>query len=173
MTKKERKQKELLFETAHRNLERDLIARAYSKVHDRARSEDIVQDTFMKTWLYLVRGGKIDVMRAFLYHVLNHLIVDEYRKRKTTSLDALLEKGFEPSTEREERLFDVMDGKTLLQLIEKLPKKYQAVVQMRFVDDLSLKEMSEITRQSKNTVAVQIHRGIEKLKSLSTLGRKP
>lgn len=32
-------------------------------------------------------------MKAFPYHVLNNLIVDEYRKRKTASLDDLLEKG--------------------------------------------------------------------------------
>lgn len=43
-----------------------------------------------------MKGGKIDAMKAFLYHILNNLIVDEYRKRKTVSLDLLLEKGFDP-----------------------------------------------------------------------------
>jgi DNA-directed RNA polymerase specialized sigma24 family protein len=47
-----------------------------------------------------------------------------------------------------------------------LPKKYQKVVHMRYVQDLTLEEMSLITGQSKNAMAVQVHRGLEKLKLL-------
>src|SRR5690348_4274314 len=81
---------------AHSNHAQALSKHSFFKLHDQALSTDLVQDTFIKTWSYLIKGGKIDVMKAFLYHVLNNLIVDEYRKRKTVSLDALLEKGFEP-----------------------------------------------------------------------------
>jgi DNA-directed RNA polymerase specialized sigma24 family protein len=37
---------------------------------------------------------------------------------------------------------------------------------MRYIQDLSLQEISLITGQSKNAVAVQIHRQLEKLKLL-------
>jgi len=105
-------------------------------------------------------------MKAFLYHVLNNLIVDEYRKRKTTSLDVLLEKGFEPSTGHPVGLFDILDGKAALLLIQRLPVAYQKIMRMRYVQDLSLKEMAIITGHSKNALAVQAHRGLEKLKLL-------
>ena len=132
---------------AYKNHEKGLNARAFFKVSDRAIGEDLVQDTFTKTWKYLVRGGKIDVMKAFLYHILNDLIVDQYRKHKTVSLD-------------------VLDGKAALLLIGRLPERYQKVMRMRYVQDLSLEEMSLITGQSKNTIAVHAHRGLEKLKLL-------
>jgi RNA polymerase sigma-70 factor (ECF subfamily) len=51
-------------------------------------------------------------------------------------------------------------------LIARLPEKYQIVVHMRYVQELPLKEMSFLTRQSHNTVAVQCHRGLEKLKAV-------
>lgn len=106
-------------------------------------------------------------MKAFLYHILNNLIVDEYRKHKTTSLDTLLEKGFDPRDEgTTERLCNTLDGKTLVLLIQHLPQKYQKTMRMRYVQDLSLKEISLITGQSKNTIAVQIHRGLSKLRLL-------
>jgi DNA-directed RNA polymerase specialized sigma24 family protein len=108
---------------AHHDYQKGLNARAFFKVHNKATSEDLVQETFMKTWSYLVRGGKIDIMRAFLYHVLNNLIVDEYRKRKTISLDALVEKGFEPSDSKSERLINVLDGRAMLLLVQRLPAK--------------------------------------------------
>jgi len=131
-------------------------------------SDDLVQDTFMRTWRYLAKEGKIDVMKSFLYHILNNLIVDEYRRRKNTSLDVLLQKGYEPSIDPRERLINVLDGKAALLLIARLPVKYQKVMRMRYVQNLNLKEMSLITGESKNTIAVQLHRGLEKLKILYT-----
>lgn len=152
--------------TANHDYRKGLTSRAFFKTHNRMLSEDLVQDTFMKTWVYLVKGGKVDTMRAFLYHVLNNLIVDEYRKNKTISLDTLLDKGFDPSVDPTESLLNKLDGKALLLLIERLPQKYQKVIHMRYIQHLSLKEMALITGQPKNTVAVQAHRGLKKLKLL-------
>lgn len=151
---------------AHKDYQKALNAHAFFKVNDHDVGENLVQETFMKTWKYLVKGGKIDVMKAFLYHILNNLIIDEYRKRKTTSLDVLLEKGFDPSENPSEKLINILDGKGALLLIQHLPETYQKVMRMKYMHDLTLKEMSLITGQSRNTVAVQIHRGLEKLKIL-------
>ena len=101
-----------------------------------------------------------------MYHVLKDLIVDEYRKRKSTSLDALMEKGFEPGEDNSQQLINVLDGKRAIFLISRLPIKYQKIMRMRYVQDLSLKEMSLLTGQSTGTLAVQVHRGLEKLKVL-------
>lgn len=166
MDSKQEAQQQVVLTVAHHDYEKRLNAHAFFKVCDRATGEDLVQDTFMKTWKYLVKGGKIDLMKAFLFHVLNDLIVDEYRKQKTTSLDALAEKGFAPSTGDSGRLLNILDGKTALLLIQRLPEKYQKVMRMRYAQDLSLKEMSLITGQSKNALAVQVHRGLAKLKLL-------
>lgn len=91
---------------------------------------------------------------------------DEYRRRKTTSLDLLLEKGFEPSTDDSEQIVNVLDGKSVLLLIKNLPEIYKNIMHMRYVQDLTLTEMSLITGQSKNSIAVQAHRGLIKLKLL-------
>jgi len=116
--------------------------------------------------VYLVHGGKIDTMRAFLHHVLNGLIIDEYRKRKTTSLDAILEKGFDPGFDDSNRFVNYLDGKKVVLLVDTLPQKYQKVVRLRYVQGFSLDEVSLLTKQSRNTVAVQAHRGLAKLKKL-------
>src|SRR3990167_7494188 len=128
MTPKQKVRQQAVLTLAHNDYEKGLNAHAFFKIHDHAMGEDLVQDTFMKTWAYLVKGGKIDVMKAFLYHVLNNLIIDEYRKRKTTSLDVLLEKGYEPSIDHAENLFNILDGKAALLLIQRLPIKYQKVM---------------------------------------------
>lgn len=90
-------------------------------------------------------------------------------RKKTSSLDVILEKGFEPETDHSERLFDILDGKEALLLIARLPEKYQKVIYMRYIQDLSLKEMALITGRSRNTIAVQAHRGLAKLALLYNL----
>jgi len=143
MTKKQNDQRKIVLTQAHNDYAKGMNSYSLLKIHNRATSDDLVQDTFMKTWKYLARGGKIDIMKAFLYHILNQLIIDEYRKHKTTSLDVLLEKGYEPSVvDHSKRIFNVFDGKAALLLIQHLPAKYQTVMRMRYAQDLSQRNIS-------------------------------
>ena len=166
MTVQQEIQMKMLLTMAHNDYAKELKARAFFKVNDRALSEDLVQKTFLKTWNYLVKGGKIETMKAFLYHILNNVIVDEYRRHKASSLDVLLEKGFEPRVDYSPQIINKLDGKGALSMIDSLPQKYQKVLRMRYIQDLTLEEMSDITGQSKNTIAGQVHRGLELIKSL-------
>jgi RNA polymerase sigma-70 factor (ECF subfamily) len=166
MTPHQEGEQQLVLSQAHHDFAKGMTSHVLFKLNNSEMSDDLVQDTFMKTWKYLVKEGKIDVMKAFLYHVLNNLIVDEYRKRKAVSLDVLLEKGYEPSIDHQERLINIVDGKAALLLIARLPQKYQRVMRMRYREHLSLDEISLATSQSKNAVAVQLHRGLAKLRLL-------
>lgn len=166
MTQEKEIQLQSLLTNAYKTHEKGLRAYSFFKTYNLETSRDLVQTTFMRTWAYLVRGGSVDMMKSFLYHVLNALIVDEYRKRRTTSLDLLLEKGFDRRTDEFERTFDISDGKKALALINALPEKYRAVMYMKYVRLLSVKEISILNGQTKNTVSVQVHRGLAKLKLL-------
>lgn len=166
MTPKQEMTLQSTLASAHFDYEKKLNVHAFFKLNDQALSEDLVQDTFIKTWKYLVRGGKIDMMKSFLYHILNDLIVDEYRKHKITSLEVLSKKGFEPSVNNSERLFNFLDGKASILLIRRLPDTYRKVMYLRYVKEMSIKEISTTTGQSKNAVTVQMHRGMKKLKLL-------
>lgn len=163
---KEIRQLSLLFTSAYRTYAPGLNTFASLRVHSQELGEDLVQDAFIKTWAYLVKNGKIEIMKGFLYHVLKDLIVDEYRKHKTTSLDVMIENGFDPTIGDPARLMNVFDGRNAALLIKDLPRKYQKVIRMRYVQELSLEEIALLTGQSKNTTTVQAHRGLAKLKVL-------
>ena len=168
MTQRQVAEMRTVLTEAHKNYRRGLNLYAFLKINNQATSEDLVQDAFLKTWKYLMRGKKINAMRAFLRHVFDNIIIDEYRKRKTVSLDLLLGKGFEPTSTdySPQRLFNTLDGKMALLLTKKLPKIYQQVLHLRYEEGLSLKEIAHLTNQSINTVAVQIHRGLRGLRKL-------
>ncbi len=158
--------REQVLTKAHEEFAKDLRRYSLARVHNYAIAEDMVADTFLRAWIYLSRGGQVTLMKAFLYHILNCLIVDQYRKRKTTSLDFLSENGFEPSYDDIHRLLDYLDGCAARRLLPRLPAKYHVVLSLRYENNLSIKEIAERTHQSDNTVVVQIHRGLKKLKNL-------
>jgi len=164
VTSNQEKKQQALLTSAHAEYQKGLTVYAFFKLHDHSVSDDLVQDTFVKTWAYLVKGGKVEVMKSFLYHILNNLIIDEYRRKKSFSLDVLIDKGFEPKGDYSERLINMFDGKAAIILIQRLPVAYHKVMRMRHVQDLTLEQIALVTGQSKNAIAVQLHRGLAKLK---------
>lgn len=145
----------------------DLFRHGYFRLSDRERARDLVQDTFMKTWEYIRAGSTVDAFRPFLYRTLNNLIIDEYRKKKSVSLDALLEN--ENMTEGVfddlktgglDELISKLDAERFLKELSAMPENYRGVITMRFIDELKPKEIAHVLGESENAISVRIHRGL-------------
>ncbi len=160
----------IVLATAYSDYSKSLHAFVLRKLSNCSTGEDLVQQAFLKTWLYLKRGGKIISMKAFLYRIVNNLIIDEYRKHKIVSLESLLEEGYQV-VDYDTPPGHVLDKKSALALIDHLPPRYKKIMHMRYRDDLSLDEISKMTRKSKNNISVQLHRSTEKLKQLYNLSK--
>jgi RNA polymerase sigma-70 factor (ECF subfamily) len=148
-----------------------LFRHAFLRVSNREKAIDLVHDTYTKVWSYLKNGYEVENFRPFLYKVLNNLIIDEYRRRKESSLDALLEEdgmhegSFEELSESTaEALAATIDGKKAFELLETLPDQYREVIILRFVDQLGPREIGVLIEESENVVSVRIHRGLKLLR---------
>ncbi|MAJ97512.1 MAG: hypothetical protein CMI56_02770 [Parcubacteria group bacterium] len=144
------------------------------RVSNRERALELTQETFMKTWDAASKGKEIQNYKAFLFRVLNNLIIDEYRKKKSSSLDALLEQeGVSEGSfgdlqtgsleEEIDKLEIGLQSQELARALTQLPDSYRSVVVMRFMDGLQPKEIAEVLNENENTVSVRINRGIKKL----------
>src|SRR3989344_460922 len=146
-----------------------LFRHCYFRIPDRERAKDLVQETFTKTWEYLVDGKEVKNMRAFLYRVATNLVIDEARKKKPISLDLLQEeKGFDPGHDPLERTQHMIDAKTIVSYLSRLDPHHKEVVVMRYIDGLGPKEIAKILGETENTVSVRLHRAIQRLRSLVT-----
>lgn len=150
-----------------------LFRHAIYRLSDRERAIEIVHDTFTKVWGYLRSGREVESFKPFLYKVMNNLIIDEYRRRKETSLDAILaEEGVSEGSFPElhggglEELTFMLDAKKASELLQELPLSYREVLTLRFVDGLGPKEISDLVEESENVVSVRIHRGLKILKDM-------
>lgn len=144
-----------------------IFRHCYFRIGDREKAKDLLQETFTKTWQYLAEGGKIKNLRAFLYRVANNLIIDNVRRKKPEiSLDNLKEQGFEIGSDADEKLKNEISVKEALLFLKELGPEYQKAITLRYVDDFSPKEISEILNETENNVSVKIHRGLKQIREL-------
>ncbi len=142
----------------------DLFRHSFFRVSNREVALDLVQDTFMKTWNHIVQGNEIDNIRAFLYRVLNNLIIDYYRKSKASSLDNLIDEGFDPHDDSHGKAIFEAEISLVKRYLSNLTQKDQDVVLMRYMDGLSVSEIAKSLGETENAVSVRVHRAVQKLK---------
>ncbi len=161
-----RSKREAQFTVAFNEHADALFRYCHFKIADRETAKDVLQQTFMKTWLYMSEGNEVTNIKSFLYKTAGNLIIDYYRKKKPLSLDMLMEEGFDRGFDESKTLQNKLDGSTALKLLRKVPDGYREILFMRYVQELSLKEIAEITGETENNIAVKIHRGLIKVKEL-------
>ncbi len=142
-----------------------IFRHCWFRVRDRAEAVDLMQETFVKTWRHLKeKGVKVENIRAFLYTVANHLIIDRSRKKRESSLDAMAEDGFNPGERDRNFEHDPITADHIHTVLAQINPKYREAVQLRFFDDLSPKEIAKILGISENNVSVRIHHGLRQLR---------
>lgn len=148
-----------------------LFRHASIRLSNRERAIELVHDAYTKVWGYMREGHEVKSFRPFLYKILNNLIIDEYRRRKESSLDALLEQEgtdegsfADLSHDATETTIDELDGRRALEAIALLPEIYREVLTLRFVDGLMPKDIALLIEESDNVVSVRLHRGIKLLR---------
>lgn len=153
------------FIKAYDELGDSLFRHSFFRVSNREVATDMVQDTFIKTWQHIERGETIQNLKAYLYHVMNNLIIDYYRKSKSGSLDILLDDGFNPADETVD-----IEGEAEVSLVvsslTELPDEDRKLIVMRHVDGHSISEIAQMLGETENVVSVRIHRAIKKLKKI-------
>lgn len=136
----------------------------FYKTSDREKALDLTQDVFMKAWEFIQEGNEVRNMKSLLFTMATHLIIDEYRKRKTLSLDRLTEEGLDlkDTTVVDKSLeFDISYIKKMLHT---LPEPYRDVIILRYIEDLEVKEIAKILSESENVISVRIHRALGKMR---------
>ena len=131
----------------------------YSKVNDRDLSDDIFQDTFikviktLKTQSYNEEGKFL----PWVMRIAHNLVVDHFRKSKKMPLQRETDEYsvFNFMTDNglniEGQMISDQVASDLTKLLDELPEDQKEVLIMRMYQDLSFKEIAELTGVSINT----------------------
>jgi len=131
----------------------------FSKIADRDLTDDIFQDTFIKV-IKTLKSNSYNEEGKFLPWVMriaHNLVIDHFRRNKKMPMFRETEEFsiFSIMTDHSQTIENKMISdqveKDLKKLIEELPEDQKEVLVMRIYQDLSFKEISELTGVSINT----------------------
>lgn len=143
----------------------------FFKVPGREEAEDITSEVFLRVWNYVAEGKEIKSFSGLLYRTARNCIIDLYRSKAYQANPLLLSRlpdGIEPSDlgKEAEKISVRLGAETVVQAIKKLKQEYQETLTLRFVDELSIEEISAITGKGKVAVRVTLFRALKKIKKI-------
>ncbi|MBA2876271.1 RNA polymerase sigma factor SigW [Thermaerobacillus caldiproteolyticus] len=146
----------------------------YRMLGNRHEAEDAAQEAFVRAYINIHTYNTNMKFSSWLYRIATNLSIDKIRKKKpsvyldeeVSGTEGLTVYSQLPSTEAspEETLESLELQETVQKAIEKLPEKYRSVIVLKYIEDLSLQEISEILDIPIGTVKTRIHRGREALR---------
>jgi RNA polymerase sigma-70 factor, ECF subfamily len=146
----------------------------YRMLGNHHEAEDIAQEAFIRAFINIHSFKQERKFSTWLYRIATNLCIDRLRKKKpdyyldaeVSGTDGLTLYSQIPSTDRlpdtEVENMDLQDA--IQKAISALPEKYRSVIVLKYVEELSLNEISEIMDLPLGTVKTRIHRGREALR---------
>ncbi len=134
----------------------------FFKVSSKEIAEDLASQTFLKCWEHLSEGNRVDKFQPWLYRIARNLISDYFRSREKEELPLI----YQENSEIEEIKVDPaqnLSREELEKIIFNLKSEAREIILLRYVEDLSIKEISKIVDKSAVNVRVIIHRAIKEL----------
>lgn len=143
--------------------QQELFSFIFYKVKDEDLANDFFQDTFIKIIIKLKEGKYTEEDKFILWakRIASNLIIDHFRAKSrhiTMSETSYMDDEFcifdtikEMDFNVEEQLILSQIHEDLKNIIVFLPENQQEIIKMRFYDELTFKEIAELTNTSINT----------------------
>ncbi|MBM7573291.1 RNA polymerase sigma factor SigW [Aquibacillus albus] len=146
----------------------------YRLIGNTHEAEDLAQEAFIRAYVNIHSYDDNRKFSTWLYRIATNLTIDRIRKKKpdyyldaeVQGTDGLNMYSQLPADQvQPEEEVESLEIQTYIQNeIMALPTKYRSVIALRFVDELSLAEISDILNIPIGTVKTRIHRGREALR---------
>lgn len=135
------------------------------KVSSQEIAQDLTSETFLRGWEAFQKEKKIENPRAFLYRIARNLVIDHYReKEKNKVLSADSEKIVDPRTNLEGKAILMSDVENVRIVLANLNDDYQNAIIWRYLDGLSIQEISNLLDRTEAATRVLLHRALEAAK---------
>jgi len=145
----------------------------YYRTRSQMDAEDLTQDVFLKAYKHLVRLQSPMVFRSWLYRIAVNRVNDYFRKKRFRALFGNVSVDDETFQETEQMSVppqapEYLERREFWQQVEKmmdiLSRMEREVFLLRFLDQLSLKEITETLGKNESTIKTHLYRALNKIK---------
>ena len=146
--------------------ERPLVRYACSILGDLEASRDVVQETFIRLCRRWETDGADGHTEAWLFTVTRNLTIDHQRKQSRIIYmpqtdDRAADEPLPSASLEQQEAHDSIFG-----LLDQLSENQREVIRLKFQNDLSYKEIAEVTHLTVTNVGFLLHTGLKKLRAL-------
>lgn len=140
------------------------------KVSSVEEAEDITSEVFLKAWQYIRTTEKrIANLNALLYRMARNAIIDFYRCRRRQDLAVSEEEEYQEIVDArniEKEIDQKIEFKNIENYLNQLKDEYREIIILRYIEEFSINEISEILEKTKSNVRVLLHRAMKNLREL-------
>lgn len=143
---------------------------AVRMLRNREEAEEVAQDSFIKAFESLSTFRGESKFSSWLYSITYRKTLDRIRKNNNSRTIELVEEITESETEDIENALHFLQIQERNELIKKgieeLPEQDGAIITFFYFEELSIKEIAEITGLSEDNVKIKLYRSRKKLFTL-------
>jgi RNA polymerase sigma-70 factor (ECF subfamily) len=158
--------------------QKKIMKLGFRMLNQRQEAEDVAQETFLKVFNNLQRYDVKQKFSTWIYRIATNLCIDRLRRRREQiSLDSsnVSQTGEYDNQELQAKItnrWQNPENQLILaelqdhvqKAVQELPDKYRLAIVLRYMQELSLQEISDILEIPVATVKTRIHRGREVLR---------
>jgi len=153
-------QKQLLYENLVNAYSGWLYRYAYWLCGEKATSEDLVQETFLRAWRFLDSLKDEGAAKSWLTTILRRENARRFERKQLDYSDVEMD-----TLPNERQDFDTRpEVLALRNALKKLPVKYREPLVLQVLEGYKLEEIAAMFDLPRNTVATRLHRARQKLR---------
>ncbi len=142
----------------------------FFKVSSQEIAEDLTSEVFLKTWEYINKTDrKIGNFNALLYRVARNAVIDHYRSKNKDFIgtDEEYMERIQDDRNLEEEVNIKIEVKSIEAHLTKLKEIHREIIILKYIEEFSIAEISEILDKGKGSVRVLLHRALQALKEIA------
>lgn len=155
------------FSMLYRRYVQNLFRFGIQFTDDRELVKDCIHEAFLKIYKNRGKISKVTNVKIYLHIVLKNIIIDELRK--TVKFNSSLEpteidssEGFDIEEEYVNKELNICKSKCLREFMEMLNSHQRKIIRMRFVENMSIKDIAVAMDMKYQSVDNLIHRVIKR-----------
>jgi len=173
-----REQNTTYFTLLYRRYAGKVFAKCISMLNDDGLARDATQDIFIKVLLNLGKFTEQSSFSTWVYSITYNFCIDIIRKKKKNILIFSEDVGkISPGTTLEipDSVILEMETKRLERVMELMPPGDKAILNMKYIDDLQIKEIADVLDKTESAIKMQIMRAKAKAQHIyeELFGKEP
>lgn len=156
----------LYFSQLYRRYAGKVFAKCISMLADHGMARDATQDVFIKILLNLSKFTEQSSFSTWVYSITYNYCIDLIRKKKKNILLYTEDIGSiskETEVEMPDSVILEMETNRLEKVMDRLPPGDKAILDMKYTDEMSIREIGEVLNKTESAIKMQIMRA--KIKS--------